>query len=195
MSKAVLISIRPKWCELIDRGKKTVEVRKTKPKLETPFKVYIYCTYGEGLIERSDMCIPGMLIGQKVTKDTTWGNCCNGKVIGGFVCDRISPVAMTTDGLVDAVDLKTSCLSVQELLLYSGGKLPLYGWHISDLLIYDKPKPLSAFYRACRNRQETDCSVCVDLGKNECSEIRKPPQSWMYVEVPEAEKAAGGGAE
>ena len=44
MSKAVLISIQPKWCELIASGKKTVEVRKTKPKLETPFKCYIYAT-------------------------------------------------------------------------------------------------------------------------------------------------------
>ena len=43
-NKAVLISIRPEWCDLIVRGKKTIEVRKTRPKLETPFKVYIYCT-------------------------------------------------------------------------------------------------------------------------------------------------------
>ena len=44
MSKAVLISIRPKWCELIASGKKTIEIRKTRPKIETPFKCYIYCT-------------------------------------------------------------------------------------------------------------------------------------------------------
>ena len=44
MSKAVLISIRPKWCEKIASGEKTIEVRKTRPKLHTPFKCYIYCT-------------------------------------------------------------------------------------------------------------------------------------------------------
>lgn len=44
MSKAVLISIRPEWCEKIINGKKTVEVRKTRPKMDTPFKCYIYCT-------------------------------------------------------------------------------------------------------------------------------------------------------
>lgn len=43
MSKAVLISIRPKWCEKICNGEKTVEVRRTRPKLNTPFRVYIYC--------------------------------------------------------------------------------------------------------------------------------------------------------
>ena len=46
--KSVLISIQPKWCELIASGEKTVEVRKTKPKIETPFKVYIYETKGRG---------------------------------------------------------------------------------------------------------------------------------------------------
>lgn len=44
MSKAVLISIRPKWCEKIVNGEKTIEIRKTRPRLETPFKCYIYCT-------------------------------------------------------------------------------------------------------------------------------------------------------
>ena len=44
MSKAVLISIRPEWCAKIASGEKTIEVRKTRPKLQTPFKAYIYCT-------------------------------------------------------------------------------------------------------------------------------------------------------
>ena len=55
--KAVLISIKPKWCDLIRRGRKTVEVRKTCPKLEVPFKVYIYETMdggrGSGLVSAS----------------------------------------------------------------------------------------------------------------------------------------------
>ena len=42
--KSVLISIKPKYCELIASGKKTVEIRKTRPKIEPPFKCYIYCT-------------------------------------------------------------------------------------------------------------------------------------------------------
>lgn len=43
--KSALISIKPKYCELIANGKKTIEVRKTKPKLETPFKCYIYIAH------------------------------------------------------------------------------------------------------------------------------------------------------
>ncbi len=41
---AVMLSIRPEWCSLIAQGKKTIEVRKNRPKLGTPFKCYIYCT-------------------------------------------------------------------------------------------------------------------------------------------------------
>lgn len=42
--KAVMLSIQPKWCELIASGKKTIEVRKTAPQLQMPFKCYIYET-------------------------------------------------------------------------------------------------------------------------------------------------------
>lgn len=62
--KSVLISIHPRWCNLIASGKKTIEVRKTYPKLPTPFICYIYCTKERG-------CANG------------------GKVIGEFVCDLI----------------------------------------------------------------------------------------------------------
>lgn len=50
MSKAVLISIRPKWCEKIISGEKTIEVRKTRPKMNPPFKCYIYRSVQGGVI-------------------------------------------------------------------------------------------------------------------------------------------------
>lgn len=40
----ILISIKPNYCELIENGKKTLELRKSKPKINTPFKGYIYRT-------------------------------------------------------------------------------------------------------------------------------------------------------
>lgn len=43
--KSILLSIKPKYVELIASGKKTIEVRKSAPQ-EVPFKAYIYCTYG-----------------------------------------------------------------------------------------------------------------------------------------------------
>ena len=67
MSKAVLISIRPEWVEKILSVEKTLEVRKTRPNMETPFKCYIYCTNS------------GVAMGM-------WGK--HGKAVGEFVCDK-----------------------------------------------------------------------------------------------------------
>lgn len=157
MSKAVLISIQPKWCELILRGKKTVEVRKSKPKLKPPFKCYIYCTYGNVLIEHNDIIHPDHLAeGIKVSKNKIWDNCCNGKVIGEFVCDEIETLRRNTVFNAPAL-YSQSCLTRDEYFGYIGNKTA-YIWHISDLVIYDKPKELFEFG------------------------IKKAPQSWCYVE-------------
>ena len=199
--KSVLISIQPKWCELIASGKKTVEVRKTKPKLKTPFKVYIYCTYGQGLIENNDICYPNMLLEQKVSKNAIWGNCCNGKVIGEFVCDKIFEIeyqcgsyrckgltVLENDRVASAS--KLSLCDMRSYLSCNNG----YGWHISDLVIYDKPRELGEFSRKC---EKTPCEGCEHLkyqGVNsaeydyDCEflgnriPITRPPQSWCYVE-------------
>lgn len=53
--KAVLISIRPEWCEKIINGKKTIEVRKTRPKMNPPFKCYIY-KCGNGKVIGEFLC-------------------------------------------------------------------------------------------------------------------------------------------
>lgn len=180
MSKAVLISIKPEWCGMIALGEKTIEVRKTRPKLETPFKCYIYCTLPKG---SGDIWLIG---GEKPVQG-------NGKVIAEFVCDRIHRIAIIDDECVDVVDCNTSCLSSRDILNYANGN-PLYGWHISDLIMYDKPKELSEFYSEC-NEDCTNCeywrSVRVnseefdmdcDSGMYGHKPLKRPPQSWCYVE-------------
>ena len=147
--KSVLISIQPKYCELIASGKKTIEVRKTKPKLETPFKVYIYCTKSksEFLQSRSNMFF------YCENKDFIGGHGAgvyqrlNGKVIGEFVCDEIE--CFTTDYRYPkqkTIEMsKKSCVSFFDLYEYESCSNCLYGWHISNLVIYDKPKELGEF--------------------------------------------------
>ena len=66
MSKAVLISIRPKWCEKIINGQKTIEVRKTRPKMDTPFKCYIY-KCGNGKVIGEFLC-------DEIIEDRTYGH-------------------------------------------------------------------------------------------------------------------------
>ena len=168
--KAVLISIKPKWCELIASGKKTVEVRKTKPKLKAPFKVYIYCTRNNGgLIQRK---------GNKFLGYTENSVC--GKVIGEFVCDWIRCEKEVADGLVDVVLESTSCVGYKELVEYANGNV-LYSWHISDLVIYDEPKELREFvkYRADWDYQ-AGIGALTGLDCNEY--LTRPFQSWGYVE-------------
>lgn len=189
MSKAVMLSIRPKWVEKIANGKKTIEVRKTRPKLETPFKCYIYCTM-QGCNEffRVDL-------GRDVAKWNRgkWADR-KGKVIGEFTCDRIYKIDKdSTDFLFKAGGLSVYKQAAEEKC---GLRVPMtddelhgylghwqgYGWHISDLRIYDAPRKLSEFERPykcneCDAKWATECNACHE----ECK-IKRPPQSWCYVQ-------------
>lgn len=136
--KEIMISIKPKWCAKIANGEKTIEVRKNHPKIEMPFKCYIYCTKGGETIARG---ISGKY--SCLSED----NFINGKVIGEFVCDRIDVWAVHSEyGYIcpSRKDWEGAGLSLGELENYGNGKI-LYGWHISNLKIYDKPKEVSEF--------------------------------------------------
>ena len=187
--KSVLISIQPKWCELIASGKKTVEVRKTKPKLETPFKAYIYCTNNGGSLHIGcGMYGKGLELyyhKSNIAKNDL--SCVNGKVIGEFVCFAIE--CFTTDYRSSVEQTKRisekSCVSISDLIDYEINSYCLFGWHISDLKIYDKPKKLNEF---CHTKEYVnkkmnqvafwECGIDDEIART----IRKPPQSWCYVE-------------
>lgn len=203
MSKAVLISIRPKWVEKIANGEKTIEVRKTKPKLETPFKCYIYCTRDKHLAFMQNQTGTNLIACMDVDAAIPVGGAIgNGKVIGEFTCDRIYEIRKR--GIPENFDycylslnewgnddieteikaISASCVSKEELNAY-GAKAPLlYGWHISDLRIYDAPKELSEFKTLCR--VDADCCACpyYNYTKMDCDGrvIGRPPQSWCYVD-------------
>lgn len=178
MSKAVMLSIRPKWVEKICGGEKTIEVRKTRPKLDAPFKCYIYCTQS------------GVALG-------AWGK--HGKVIGEFTCDRIYKIDKgdSTGFLFKAGGLSVykqaaeeKCglrvaMTDDELHGYLG-HCQGYGWHIVDLRIYDQPMELTEFRRSCPN--DLYCEDCAMYSNNNgiCNNgalpLRRPPQSWCYVQ-------------
>ena len=194
--KAVLISIQPKWCEPIASGEKTIEVRKTRPKLETPFKVYIYCSdSSKDIFYRSVYSYDDLLYTPKhkdecKRKLTENGHFIyNGKIIGEFVCDKIIRLnyscgsyrceglnRLENDRIASASQL--SLYDMRNYLSCNGG----YAWHISDLVIYDEPKKLGGFFHACDKTNGTYCSVCVERRENKCKSIKRAPQSWCYVE-------------
>lgn len=208
MSKAVMLSVRPKWCEKIASGKKTIEVRKTKPKLETPFKCYIYCSKAKkrliGILKDGDENYGEIYHGKPVFIKLDEGSVCDmwgkrQKVIGEFTCDRIYKIDKdSTDFLFKAGGLSVykqaaeeKCglrvaMADDELHGYLG-HFQGYGWHISGLKIYDAPKDLSEFRRACPNSWY--CESCAMYWENngtcgnESLQIHRPPQSWCYVEA------------
>ena len=197
MSKAVLISIRPKWVEKIANGKKTIEVRKTKPKLETPFKCYIYCTRDKHLAFMQNQTGTNLIACMDVDAAIPVGGAIgNGRVVGEFTCDRIYKIDKdSTDFLFKTVGLSVYkqaaeekcglCVAMTDDELHGYlGHCQGYGWHISDLRIYDAPKELSEFKTLCR--VDADCCACpyYNYTKMDCDSrvIGRPPQSWCYVD-------------
>lgn len=190
MKKSVLASIKPKYCELIASGKKTVEIRKNRPKIDVPFKVYIYCTSSDihsALVVNSLKTTLFRCCNYK-TAIPSGGKIGNGKVIGEFVCDMIDDFFVYEDGAVqnwNYIKLSQSCLKYTEIAKYIGfGKFG-YAWHISDLVIYDKPKELSEFLKY--NRTEDECYYQHLRKPNSCREcmrcvLERPPQNWCYVD-------------
>ena len=184
--KAVLISINPKWCDLIADGKKTIEVRKTRPKLETPFKVYIYETQGRTETPWVDED------GHEIYKG-------RGQVIGEFVCDEIFPIKVNYNGTIKDYNWHNmfwSCVPYEDISNYIGRGKVGCGLSITDLVIYDKPRELSEFKTFCKSYYDGDkCDDCKyfinargyeydesDCGCNGLKPIERPPQSWCYVE-------------
>lgn len=109
--KSVLISIKPKWCNLIANGKKTIEIRKNRPKLETPFKCYIYCTHGYYRTPKEREMSGDFWVGKPINDVSLgryWGN---GKVIGEFVCNAIDEYEM--EGYSPAEDVYQSISTVE----------------------------------------------------------------------------------
>lgn len=165
IEKSVLISVRPKWCELIANGSKTLELRKSRPKLQTPFKCYIYCT-SSNIHE----CLMLNEYGAKIIHAINYktaipcgGYIGNGKIIGEFVCDHI----ITNCEMANAdIAEQQSRVKREKIFEYANGKR-VCGWHISDLVIYDKPKELNEFI--------VERYPCL-------AKLKRPPQSWCYVE-------------
>lgn len=175
--KAVLISIQPQWCKKIISGEKTIEIRKSSPKLETPFKVYIYCAYGQELYADYPHGIISKVIklgGVKVSGKNHIGNMLNGKVIGEFVCDKTDfffadyydngSADLTPSRLIfglgnansELAYLDKCCLTHDELFDYIISGKYGHGWHISDLKIYDNSKKLSDFGQKCKYAKYQD---------------------------------------
>lgn len=182
--KSVLISIKPKWCEKIARGEKTIEVSKTVPKCDVPFKCYIYETKAPeklyGVIKDGDEFYGVIHRGKPIfvkCRENSWISFLREneqKVIGEFICDKVirscgwrlrGDTQQCAKRTIEEEMLpKLACLTIDEIVEYAGSEnREVCGWHISDLKIYDKPRELNEFGR---------------FG----APMKRPCAPWCYVE-------------
>lgn len=182
--KAILISIKPKWVAKILNGEKTIEVRKSKPKCDLPIDVYIYCTKGEP-------CFAGISRSGKYTM-------LNGKVVAKFTLNKIEEMinpcfpkgTFATRSLNYETFLKQSCLTEKELDKYINKGNRGYAWHISNLVIFDKPKELGEFHKVGWEEWcKTTSPIKFFFEPEKCREelekfkLTKAPQSYQFIEV------------
>lgn len=210
MNKSVLISIHPKWIVKIARGEKSIEVRKTRPKLDPPFKCYIYCTKAQNpvlvalqnLEDSPYVMTCGTGTRRYPVEDASWARLLNGTVCGEFTCDHI--YQYTTMAIKDGTDIcdedmeRLSCLTHRELVDYEASSMKgeglwyfgLYGWHIADFKIYDEPKGLSSFSSPDLISAWEKYAACEERFGTLMDvvppdrfhyRIKRPPQSWFYV--------------
>ena len=196
--KYVLISIQPYYVFLIiakamgwsiDK-EKTIELRTTCPRDKNWNNlVEIYCSKNKKSFNQIPKEYQPLM--QRFL----------GKVVGKWLCNKIDSYVAHEDNK-DYWDLsvkeweelkKKSCLTIPQILDYSEHSDNLYGWHITDLKIYDKPKELSEFKKEnkCYEQGDLDNMGCWECGgviqeegwcDGRCSKITRPPQSWCYVE-------------
>ncbi len=165
--KTIILPIYPNQVQKILSGEKTIEVKKTAPKCELPFKVLMYCTKhkhfalvqggGETSLFYAFNPYTAFIVG---------GELANGKVVGEFICDKVD---------------------------YINSEKDLYGYHITAVKAYDKPKELVNYGNTCD--EDEDCRFCeykidnssengydVYCGCNCFKPITKAPKNYIYVE-------------
>lgn len=192
----ILASLKPYYYYLIGERKKTIEVRKSALK-DLPQDIVFYMSKDE----KSFAKIPKEF--QEKYREHF------GKVGMKVVCDKVDaynfhegltefnsmglPSRIYGSYLIFADDYKSMCLSYDEVKSYGNRKI-IYGWHISDLKIYDRPKELSEFKTPPCEKSENACGNCKwlvkintpDVYECECyvedgRPITRPPQSYMWV--------------
>lgn len=172
----ILASIKPYYYYLIAEGKKKIEVRKTALK-NLPQDIAFYMSKDE----KSFAKIPKEF--QEKYREHF------GKVGIRAVVDNMDVYAYDCCDGVDIDDdmLLETMIDREYINIYAKGKA-IYGWHISDMKIYDKPKELSEFWgrKNCLAADTVECwncfAACREINGRHYQPLSRPPQSWQFVE-------------
>ena len=205
--KAVLLSIRPEWCQKIFGGEKTIEVRKTVPNLETPFTVYVYQTKIKFKVKNWQENFQSIVFTPNGGVEEG-----NGKVIGSFVCDKhevfdsawsewaygcapyyVPRTMPMSEERAIKICKEYGCMSLDDIVKYFGDEdWTAHFWHITEPKLFDKPKMVTEFAVYGRCAQEcSEYDICMKYDSEEtrveCPDfakvpLKRAPQSWCYVE-------------
>lgn len=164
--KHIMISVKAQWAVKILNKEKTLEVRKSAPKEVLKGEeclVEIYCTKDAKHTVAPFKFIEGWLY-KEYNDNTSYacgctanmGETINGKVVARWLLKCCEEFECSSEEHRKIVFDNKSCLTLDQVIDYCNGQT-LYGWHIQDLEIYDKPKQLEEFG------------------------LKKAPQSWQYI--------------
>lgn len=181
-----MMSIQPKWCDLILRLIKSKELRTRIFNCELPVKVIMYETLG--------LCETPTL----VDEDGHISYKGRGKVVGEFICDKVDKFIYKNGGyLIDnnieySVKVrKQSCVSDYDFRRYAKEKT-VHALNITDVKQYDRPKELGEFRTACKRYHNgwSGCDEYCGIAENgQCIDGFKPIthafKSWRYCQDPE----------
>ena len=194
-----MLTIRLKWFYLTYKGIKTIEVRKSAPK---DFAGDVYEVVSKTNFEKDLMQIP--------ENEREFFKQFKGKVGLKFTLNRVEEIGLIKEVInlhytgkrfimnkigeniydVSSETLRKSCLTYEEISNYLKGKKG-YAWHISNLVVFDRPKELGEFKHynkpscdGCPFQYSIECDYHREV---ECDDIPliKAPQSWQFIEVKE----------
>ena len=188
IQKSVLLSVRPKWAELILKGEKTLELRRTFPDfVHLPFRVYLYETAGKTdtpwMDEDGHMIFKG-----------------RGMVVGECMCDEIYDIHWAAMGGYyylppeSGGDLRESKVDFQQMREYFGDRDGC-GWHLTEVTAYETPRDIGEFRKPCVNALYCESCAMYNEYRKRCGNaslyFTRPPQSWAYAQ---RRDSAGGDA-
>ena len=151
MMKAILLSIKPEWAEKIYNGEKTIEWRKSRPRIDRNnrhMRVYVYET---APVKR----ITGYF--------TLHGTCAvdvDGMLRRPVSGRRHGMTFLFVSELLKDMERRGGCVPAVDLAKYQGGAKEIYCWMVSPFI---KPTRIMPY-------------------RLDDFDLRRPPQSWQYVE-------------
>ena len=175
--KSIITSVSPYLCEKIASDDCKILVKKSTPK-EVPFKAYIYCCKAKS---------QGRYSNYEGAYENSKGEIVYAQqhIIGEFICDKVYNIDYLpkecegNPSQFSEFICNNSCLSFEQIMEYKKGKT-IYGWHITDLKLYDKPKELNEF--CCHDNTYDNAFGWAFEDRAKSAPLTRPPQSWQYVE-------------